>query len=187
MMSYPKVRAAIGASEKSFEYLDRKPNVPPDGHLAPQHLEGRIEFKNITFSYSGDENNPVLKVEAAWFFSTNSPCMCHGETLTSSPHPTFQDVSFRLNPGKITALVGSNSSGKSTCIRLLERFYQPQAGEILLDGQPLQQYKDQYLHEKVLTHQKKECFKASNVSLGGESLQHAKRHTFTLKTIIAYW
>lgn len=61
----------------------------------------------------------------------------------------FQDVSFTLKPGRITALVGSNSSGKSTCVKLLERFYQPQAGDILLDGQPLKHYRDQYLHEKV--------------------------------------
>lgn len=59
-------------------------------------------------------------------------------------------MSFKLNPGKITALVGRNGSGKSTCVKLLERFYQPQAGEILLDGQPLQDYRDQYLHQKVI-------------------------------------
>lgn len=39
--------------------------------------------------------------------------------------------------------------GKSTCVRLLERFYQPQSGTILLDGEPLTEYKDQYLHDKV--------------------------------------
>ncbi|TWW79997.1 antigen peptide transporter 1 [Takifugu flavidus] len=120
MTSYPKVREAIGASEKSFEYLDRKPDLPPDGHLNPQHLDGCIEFKNVTFSYSGKSDNLVLK-----------------------------DVSFKLKPGRITALVGSNSTGKSTCVKLLERFYQPQAGEILLDGKPLHHYRDQYLHEKI--------------------------------------
>lgn len=64
MTSYPKVREAIGASEKSFEYLDRKPDLPPDGHLNPQRLDGCIEFKNVTFSYSGksDDNKLVLKV-----------------------------------------------------------------------------------------------------------------------------
>lgn len=45
--------------------------------------------------------------------------------------------------------MGSNSSGKSTCVKLLERFYQPEAGDILLDGKPLKDYKDQYLHDKV--------------------------------------
>lgn len=58
-------------------------------------------------------------------------------------------MSFELKPGKITAVVGRNSSGKSTCVRLLDRFYQPQSGIILLDGEPLTEYKDRYLHDKV--------------------------------------
>lgn len=62
-----------------------------------------------------------------------------------------QDVSLEVKPGQITALVGLNRSGKSTCVKLLERFYQPKAGEILLDGRPLQSYTDQYLHDKVCT------------------------------------
>ena len=64
MRSYPEVKKAIGASEESFEILDRKPVVPPDGHLSPEKLEGRIEFKNVTFSYPGkmDENKFLLNV-----------------------------------------------------------------------------------------------------------------------------
>ena len=58
-------------------------------------------------------------------------------------------MSLELKPGQTTAIVGLNRSGKTTCVKLLERFYQPQAGEIQLDGKPLQHYKDQYLHDKV--------------------------------------
>uniref|UniRef100_A0A672G490 Antigen peptide transporter 1-like n=2 Tax=Salarias fasciatus TaxID=181472 RepID=A0A672G490_SALFA len=124
MRCYPEVKKAIGASEKIFEYLDREPQVPPDGSLEPDRLEGHVQFRNVTFCYPGkaNENPPVLK-----------------------------NVSLELKPGKITALVGSNRSGKSTCVKLLERFYQLQNGdgEILLDGKPLQSYKDQYLHDQI--------------------------------------
>lgn len=71
-------------------------------------------------------------------------------TLYQPTLPLFyQNMSLEMKPGQITALVGLNRSGKSTCVKLLERFYQPQAGEILLDGKLLQSYKDQYLHDKV--------------------------------------
>lgn len=46
--------------------------------------------------------------------------------------------------------MGPSGSGKSTIVSLLERFYQPQNGKILLDQKPLVEYKDQYLHEKVI-------------------------------------
>ncbi|KAM9309799.1 LOW QUALITY PROTEIN: antigen peptide transporter 1 [Pholidichthys leucotaenia] len=122
MRYYPEVKKAIGSSEKIFEYLDRKPQVPPEGTLAPENFNGHIQFKNVAFSYprKTDESSLVLK-----------------------------NVSFEVKPGKITALVGLNTSGKSTCIKLLERFYQPQSGKILLDGKLLQSYKDQYLHDKI--------------------------------------
>lgn len=64
MQHYPSVRKAIGAAEKIFEYIDRKPDMPADGHLEPQELTGHIRFKNVTFSYTGktDSNSLVLKV-----------------------------------------------------------------------------------------------------------------------------
>ena len=54
-------------------------------------------------------------------------------------------VSFRLEKGKTIALVGVSGSGKSTIADLLPRFYEPQAGEILLDGEPLSAYRLQDL------------------------------------------
>ncbi|XP_056142120.1 antigen peptide transporter 1 [Lampris incognitus] len=120
MRCYPQVKKAIGASEKIFEYLDREPKLPPEGTLSPKHLDGHVEFKNVTFAYPGRKDKPVLK-----------------------------DVSLEIKPGQITALVGLNGSGKTSFVKLLERFYQPQAGGILLDGEPLTHYKNQYLHDKM--------------------------------------
>lgn len=70
MRYYPEVKKAIGASEKIFEYLDRKPEVPPEGTLAPKVLKGNIQFKNVRFSYSGKdttEEKLVLKVSFCAF------------------------------------------------------------------------------------------------------------------------
>lgn len=52
--------------------------------------------------------------------------------------PVLEDVSFTIPQGKITAIVGENGCGKSTLIKLLERFNQQQEGQLLVDGQPLE-------------------------------------------------
>lgn len=124
MRFYPEVKKAIGASEKIFQYLDREPQTPPDGTLAPDRLERDLEFRNVTFAYPGKNNG-------------------------NDSSPVLKGASFRIQLGKTNALVGLNGSGKSTCVKLMERFYQPQEGQILLDGQPLSSYQNQYLTQKI--------------------------------------
>ena len=59
------------------------------------------------------------------------------------------DVNMVIEPGKITALVGLSGAGKSTIVNLLDKFYEPQKGQILLDGVDLREYDTQYLRENI--------------------------------------
>lgn len=60
-----------------------------------------------------------------------------------------QSLSLELSPGKMTALVGPSGGGKSSCVSLLQRFYEPQQGQVLLDNKPLHEYQPQYLCSQV--------------------------------------
>ncbi len=62
----------------------------------------------------------------------------------------FQDVSFTVCPGEVVALVGPSGGGKSTCVNLLEHFYETTVGQVLIDNTPIQQYDHKFLHEKVI-------------------------------------
>ncbi|XP_078074015.1 antigen peptide transporter 1 [Mustelus asterias] len=152
MNVYPNVKKAVGASEKVFEYMDRQPALSTMGTLAPDRLRGHIEFKNVTFAYPKRADTQVLK-----------------------------NVSFELKCGEITALVGPSGGGKTTCVALLERFYQPQSGEILLDGKPIEEYEHKYYHNKVaLVSQEPVLFARSveaNIAygLGGKPINSVKR------------
>jgi ABC-type bacteriocin/lantibiotic exporter with double-glycine peptidase domain len=52
----------VGAAEKVFRYLDRKPNMPQPGTLAPPTLQGLVEFRDVSFAYPNNSDQPVLKV-----------------------------------------------------------------------------------------------------------------------------
>ncbi len=89
-----------------FAYMDLKPEIvaPPNPAQVPAVLKKGIEFRNVTFSYPG------------------------------SDRPALRDFSLSISAGKIVAIVGINGAGKSTILKLLCRFYDPQAGSIELDG-----------------------------------------------------
>ncbi|XP_070690349.1 ABC-type oligopeptide transporter ABCB9 isoform X1 [Pempheris klunzingeri] len=117
---YTGLMQGVGAAEKVFEYLDREPKHPADGTEAPGTCGGLVEFKDISFAYPTRPEVDILK-----------------------------DVSFTLRPGEVTALVGPSGSGKSSCVSLLENFYLPQQGQVLLDGKPVQTFQHDYLHSKI--------------------------------------
>ena len=59
------------------------------------------------------------------------------------------DVNMNIEPGKITALVGLSGAGKSTIVNLLDKFYEPQKGRIMLDGVDLKEYDTRYLRDHI--------------------------------------
>uniref|UniRef100_A0A672J8J8 Transporter associated with antigen processing, subunit type t, teleost specific n=1 Tax=Salarias fasciatus TaxID=181472 RepID=A0A672J8J8_SALFA len=70
-------------------------------------------------------------------------------TFSYPSAPDKPSVSVELAAGKITALVGPSGSGKTSFVSLLKRLYEPQEGQILLDGEPLHHYKHKYFHQRV--------------------------------------
>lgn len=59
---YSGLMQGVGAAEKVFEFIDRQPTMVHDGNLAPDHLEGRVDFENVTFTYRTRPHTKVLQV-----------------------------------------------------------------------------------------------------------------------------
>jgi ABC-type multidrug transport system fused ATPase/permease subunit len=82
----------------------------PVNGIKPKNLQGEIEFKNVSYAYS-DNSRKALR-----------------------------DVSFKIKPHQMTALVGPSGGGKTTSARMIFRHYDPQKGAVLLDGHDLRKY-----------------------------------------------
>jgi ATP-binding cassette subfamily B protein len=111
---YNILQAAMAASERIFKMLDTPVRIQDEGKLEVRELQ-TIEFRNVTFAY----NEPK-----------------EGE----APQWVLRNVSFRVERGERVALVGHTGAGKTTVTALLLRFYEPQKGEILINGVDIRQY-----------------------------------------------
>ncbi|MFP2961592.1 ABC transporter ATP-binding protein [Myxococcus sp. 1LA] len=110
---------ASGAAERVFELLDREPAIGAGGDQLTD-LRGHVQFRGVHFAYPTRPDVPVL-----------------------------QGLDLELRPGEVVAVVGPSGAGKSTLASLLSRFYDPQAGEVLLDGHPLTALEPEWLRRNI--------------------------------------
>ncbi|HLW22442.1 MAG TPA: ABC transporter ATP-binding protein [Sphaerochaetaceae bacterium] len=105
MLTIMLPRAAVSAT-RIREILDTDVSIvePENTVLLPEETAGEIVFNHVGFTYPGAET------------------------------PAISDISFRAQPGKITAIIGSTGSGKSTLVNLIPRFYDVTEGSIEIDG-----------------------------------------------------
>lgn len=109
------------ASEKVMEIYYSEPEIvdKPDAIDRPERFAGKIEFKDVSFQYS-DGKLPVL-----------------------------HNVSFTAEPGETIAIMGETGCGKTSLIQLIPRFYEPTAGEVLVDDIPVQNMKLNQLRKNI--------------------------------------
>ena len=115
---------AIAAASKIYATIDRKSPIDPTTDIGETidavRFEGSLEFRQIKHVYPSRPD--ILAMDS---------------------------VSFIAPANKLTALVGTSGSGKSTVVGLIERFYEPLEGDILLDGVPITQLKLQWLRQQI--------------------------------------
>lgn len=101
------------ASTKVMEIYYSEPDIfdAPDAIAHPEPLKGKIEFRNVSFMYSDGTDN------------------------------VLNNVSFTINPGETVAIMGETGCGKTSLIQMIPRFFEPTAGEVLIDDVNVNKYK----------------------------------------------
>ena len=146
MFFLPQVEAITNASSAAaelFSIIDKPSQLDPlhPGGRQPATCTGEIEIRNLNFAYPTRPGAPVL-----------------------------QDLNLRIPAGKTTALVGPSGCGKSTIVGLLERWYQPTSGQIILDDHDIADFNTNWLRSNLrLVQQEPTLFQgtvAQNVAKG---------------------
>lgn len=137
--------AGQAAAFKMFETIHRKPEIDvsdTNGKIL-EDIQGEIELRDVYFSYPARPDEQI-----------------------------FSGFSLSIPSGTTAALVGQSGSGKSTVISLIERFYDPLAGEVLIDGINLKEFQLRWIRGKIgLVSQEPVLFTSSirdNIAYGKE-------------------
>ncbi|OAY78741.1 ABC transporter B family member 11 [Ananas comosus] len=110
------------AAYRMFETIRRKPEIDAynTSGVVLEDMKGDVELQDVYFSYP-----------------------------TRPDYPIFNGFSLKVSSGTTMAIVGESGSGKSTVINLVERFYDPQAGEVLIDGVNIKSLRLSWIREKI--------------------------------------
>jgi subfamily B ATP-binding cassette protein MsbA len=103
------IQKGVAAAESIFEQLDEPPEADA-GTVSRERVGGRLEVRDLSFTYPGGERR------------------------------VLDGVGFAIEPGQMVALVGRSGSGKSTLANLIPRFYHHKEGQILIDGTDVEDY-----------------------------------------------
>ncbi|XWS12436.1 hypothetical protein CRYUN_Cryun37aG0088600 [Craigia yunnanensis] len=142
------------AAYKMFETIKRKPKIDPydTRGITLEDIKGEIELKDVYFRYPA---RPDVQI--------------------------FSGFSLHVPSGTTAALVGQSGSGKSTVISLLERFYDPDSGEVLIDGVDLKRLQLRWIRGKIgLVSQEPILFATTikeNIAYGKENPNHSEIRT----------
>ncbi|MCD7976578.1 MAG: ABC transporter ATP-binding protein/permease [Tannerellaceae bacterium] len=116
---YDQMNDALIYSEGFFDILKADEQTEQSGNYLSPKVEGKFNLRNVYFTYPDNEE------------------------------PTLFNINMDILPGRITALVGLSGAGKSTLINLLDKFYHPDSGDILLDDVSLEEYDTEFLRDNI--------------------------------------
>jgi ATP-binding cassette, subfamily B, bacterial len=126
---YTTYQQGMAALDKIFDLLDTEPDMVDKPDAAdPGTLRGEIEMDHVWFSYGLDQAAGLKR---------SSGKIERLDQEVESEDWALEDVSIHVAPGETLALVGETGAGKSTFAKLVSRFYDPQRGRVLVDGNDL--------------------------------------------------
>ncbi|WP_226034568.1 ABC transporter ATP-binding protein [Aquibacillus saliphilus] len=111
---------AKASGERLLEILEAKEDIEEEEDaIDPKRIAGHVTFNNVTLTYTADDDSAL------------------------------KDVSFDAPPGKVVGLIGATGSGKTSITQLITRFYEPELGEVLIDGKSTKDYNLKTLRKNI--------------------------------------
>jgi len=121
--AYTQISSGISGARRILELINHETDLDQNARGRAAAIRGEIEFRGVTFRYPLD-----------LALSTAPGSSAHLQPSVSRQEPVLKDISFRVKPGQTVAIVGQTGSGKTSLVRLINRTYDVESGQVLVDG-----------------------------------------------------
>jgi ATP-binding cassette subfamily B protein len=117
--AYTQISLGLSSARRILELMNHETDLDQNAAGVSAPMRGEIEFRGVAFSYPSPSSSSEQ--------GGDSPARTSGG-------PVLKDITFRVKPGQTVALVGQTGAGKTSLVRLINRTYDVEQGQVLIDG-----------------------------------------------------
>jgi ATP-binding cassette subfamily B protein len=117
--AYTQISLGLSSARRILELMNHETDLDQNAAGVSAPMRGEIEFRGVAFSYPSPPTSSEPRTPTA---------------ASTSGGPVLKDITFRVKPGQTVALVGQTGAGKTSLVRLINRTYDVEQGQVLIDG-----------------------------------------------------
>ncbi|MEZ4540762.1 MAG: ABC transporter ATP-binding protein [Chloroflexota bacterium] len=137
VFSFQLAQLGIASARRILELINTRTDLDANESGVARPIEGMVEFRHVRFGYgAGDQGSAGEEAT---------------EALAPGPQHVLKDITFSIKPGETVAIVGQTGSGKSTLTRLINRIFDADSGQVLVDGIDVRDWNLESLRSQIST------------------------------------
>lgn len=137
VFSFQLAQLGIASARRILELINTRTDLDANESGVARPIEGMVEFRHVRFGYgAGDQGSAGEEAT---------------EALAPAPQHVLKDITFSIKPGETVAIVGQTGSGKSTLTRLINRIFDADSGQVLVDGINVRDWNLESLRSQIST------------------------------------
>ncbi len=160
VFSFQVGQLGIASARRILELINTRTDLDENEEGVARPIAGAVEFRDVSFSYNAGEvvAQAVVVAEERGSRGEREQGSKEAEELMPSPYPQsptpqhiLKGLTFVIEPGETVAIVGQTGSGKSTLTRLINRIFDADSGQVLIDGIDVREWNLESLRSQIST------------------------------------
>ena len=163
IFSFQLAQLGIASARRILELINTETRLDENEGGVARPIEGAVAFRDVSFGYGageqggkgerekGSRGEGEMGGDGSELVISSNDRSRHPSLVTPSPLHVLKSISFAVNPGETVAIVGQTGSGKSTLTRLINRIFDADSGQVLVDGIDVRDWNLESLRSQIST------------------------------------